>query len=119
MVNAAMNSGCCVVANAQTGAAPFLIRDTENGLFYKDGSYEAFAACVKRLLEKPEQIERMGRNAYRTIAEEWNAQKAARECLRFYENWREGKTELPESGPFSRAQVLPARWRYREGKLES
>ena len=119
VVNEAMNSGCCVVANAQTGAAPFLIRDTENGLLYKDGSYEAFAACVKRLLEEPEQIERMGRNAYRTIAEEWNAQKAARECLRFYENWREGKTELPESGPFSRAQVLPARWRYREGKLES
>ena len=118
VVNEAMNSGCCVIANAQTGAAPFLIRDKENGLLYADGSYKTFSDCVKRLVKAPEQIERMGRNAYRTISEEWNAQHAAEECLRFYENWKAGRISLPESGPLSAAQNLPARWKYREGKLE-
>ena len=118
VVNEAMNSGCCVVANAQTGAAPFLIREGENGLLYPDGTYETFAACVKRLLERPEEMERMGRAAYRTISEEWNASHAAQECLRFYENWKQGKRDLPESGPFSEAQILPARWKYKEGKLQ-
>lgn len=118
VINEAMNSGCCVAADARTGAAPFLIRDGENGVTWKEGDYGGFAERVKALLARPERIEEMGRAAYRTIRTEWNAEHAARECLRFYENWKRGVADLPESGPFSRAERLSARWRYDEGRLE-
>ncbi len=118
VINEAMNSGCCVVANARTGAAPFLIEDGVNGAVWPDGSYEGFAGRVRALLERPERIGEMGRAAYRTIRTVWNARHAAAECIRFYENWKRGITDLPESGPFSRAERLSARWRYCEGKLE-
>lgn len=118
VINEGMNSGCCVVANAQAGAAPFLIRDRENGLIYENGSYRNFAAKVKSLFEEPASVERMGRAAYRTIVEEWNADCAAGRCLDFYESWKAGRIEPPESGPLSRAEKLSARWKYNEGRLE-
>lgn len=118
VVNEGMNSGCCVVANAQVGAAPFLIEDGKNGVTYANGRYEDFAAKVKRLFEEPESIERMGKAAYETIAEKWNAEHAAQECLRFYEGWKSGAIALPKEGPFSKAPKLSARWKYGEGTLE-
>lgn len=117
VVSEAMNSGCCVVANAETGAAPFLIEDGKNGLTY-GRSYEAFERKLESLFVDPGAAERMGRAAYRTIAEEWNADCAAQRCLDFYEGWKAGETVLPKSGPMSRAPKLPARWKYNEGRLD-
>lgn len=118
IVNEGMNSGCCVVANAQTGAAPFLIQDGVNGLLYEDGRYENFAAKVEQLFYDPASIAQMGRNAYHTIAAEWNAEHAAQACLEFYEGWVRGEPVIQKSGPLARAPRLSARWRYDEGKLE-
>ena len=117
VVSEAMNSGCCVVANAETGAAPFLIEDGKNGLTY-GRSYESFERKLESLFADPGAAERMGRAAYRTIAEEWNADCAAQRCLDFYEGWKAGETVLPKSGPMSRAPKLPARWKYNEGRLD-
>lgn len=117
VVSEAMNSGCCVVANAETGAAPFLIEDGKNGLTY-GRSYESFERKLESLFVDPGAAERMGRAAYRTIAEEWNADCAAQRCLDFYEGWKAGETVLPKSGPMSRAPKLPARWKYNEGRLD-
>lgn len=118
VINEGMNSGCCVVANGQAGAAPFLIEDQKNGLIYENGSYEKFAEKVKGLFAEPDSIGRMGRAAYRTIAEEWNAGQAARACIAFYESWKAGEPAFAQSGPLSRAEKLPARWKYDEGTLE-
>lgn len=118
VLNEGMNSGCCAVANAQIGAVPFLIKDGVNGVIYQNGSYEDFAEKVKELFAHPQRIEKMGRAACETIAKEWNPKHAAQECLRFYESWQAGKAELPESGPFSRAEKLSARWKYDEGTLD-
>ena len=118
VINEAMNSGCCTVANARAGATPFLIRDGENGLAYGDGSYEAFANKAIAAVKDPEGVERMGRAACRTIAEEWNATRAAEACLNFYQGWKAGRPEIPGRGPLSCAPVLSARWKYDEGTLE-
>ncbi len=118
VINEGMNSGCCEVANVQTGAAPFLIRDGENGVTYEGGRYEAFAQKVERLFEDTASVERMGRAAYRTIVGEWNAQNAAQQILRFYEGFKAGRITLPESGPMSAAARIPARWKYDEGTLQ-
>lgn len=117
VVNEGMNSGCCVVANEQIGAAPFLIENGRNGVTYPKGSREAFIKTVKGLFAHPKDVERMGRRACETIMNEWNAERAAQECLEFYEHWRAKAVQLPQSGPFSRAPRLSARWKYDEGTL--
>ena len=118
VVSEAMNSGCCVVANRQIGAVPFLIEDGVNGKSYPDGSYEAFERTVLELCAQPEQITALGKEAYRTITEKWNAECAAQRCLEFYEGWKAGKLPEWEDGPLSAAPKLSARWSYNEGTLD-
>lgn len=112
VVNEAMNSGCVEVANSEVGAAPFLIRHKKNGLIYKEGSYEDFKSCVFSLFENKELITEYGKAAYETIVSEWNAENAAAQLLRFYENWKNGIIDPPKSGPFSVAPIISPRKMY-------
>ncbi|MBR5317442.1 MAG: glycosyltransferase family 4 protein [Lachnospiraceae bacterium] len=121
VVNEAMNSGCVEVANVEVGAAPFLIRHGKNGLVYKDGSYEDMETQVKYLLDYPKKASQMGMAAYETIATQWNAPEAAKRLLKFYEDWKNDRIDLPQEGPFSPAPVIAPRKMYgfmTEGKCE-
>lgn len=113
VVNEAMNSGCAVAANVEAGAVPYLIRHEENGLVY-DGSFEDFARQVKRLCHDRTFREKLGREAYRTIVESWNAEHAAKELLRFCGSILEGKAVPAESGPLSPAPVISPGKMYRK-----
>lgn len=106
VVNEAMNSGCAVVASAQAGAVPYLIRHGENGLIYKGGSYEDFAAQVKRLLQDSKFCGRLGKEAYATITKLWNAEHAAEEFLRFCKDFSEGRIVPAKEGPLSPAPII-------------
>lgn len=106
VVNEAMNSGCAVVANSEPGAVPYLIENRVNGMIYREGSYEQFREAVVYLMEHEEERRQMGRRAYDTICSLWNAENAAAQCLRFYENWQKGRVEPPAEGPFSIAPVI-------------
>lgn len=112
VVNEGMNSGCAEVVNSQVGAAPFLIRHKQNGLVYKEGSYEDFRDCVMQLMENKELIIEYGKAAYETIVSEWNAENAASQVVRFYENWKQGIVEPPKSGPLSVAPVISPKKMY-------
>lgn len=112
VVNEAMNSGCVEVANVEVGAAPFLIQHGVNGLVYESGSYEDMEKQVKILLDDPIKASEMGMIAYETIANEWNAEEAAKRLLAFYEGWKQGRIELPQSGPFSMAPVISPKKMY-------
>ncbi len=105
VVNEAMNSGCVEVVNDQVGAAPYLVNHGSNGFLYKKGSYADFEKQVIYLMEHPEEIPVMAEKAYETIVGEWNAEHAANQLIRFYENWKNGVVDPPESGPFSVAPV--------------
>ena len=106
VVNEAMNSGCAVVANSEPGAVPYLIENRVNGMIYREGSYEQFREAVVYLMEHEEERRQMGRRAYDTICSLWNAENAAAQCMRFYENWQKGRVEPPAEGPFSIAPVI-------------
>lgn len=112
VVNEAMNSGCVEVANVEVGAAPFLINHGENGLVYKDGSYEDMERQIKFLLDHPAKASKMGMAAYKTIATQWNASEAAKRLLKFYEDWKNDKIDLPQEGPFSPAPVIAPKKMY-------
>ena len=112
VVNEGMNSGLAEVVNSEVGCAPYLIQDGVNGLIYKEGDYHDFVRCVTYLLGNKDRITQIGKNAYQTITEEWNAKRAAKELLRFYDNFIEGNMKPPASGPFSVAPVISPRKMY-------
>ena len=111
VVNEAMNSGCAVVASGEAGAVPFLLRHGENGLIYRRDSYEEFAGLVKRLAADRELTAGLGREAYRTIVDLWNAEHAAAELIRFCRGLLEGRIVPAGEGPLSRAPIIvPGRY---------
>ena len=84
VVTEAMNSMCAVAAGTMAGAAPYLIKDGENGVLYGKESFEAFDKAIWRILKradcgngscKEESIKeacfKMGQKAYASIADLW------------------------------------------------
>ena len=106
VVNEGMNSGCVEVVNAQVGAAPYLIRHGENGLVYPEGRYEKMEELVIDLFDHWEARKKMGRAAYETIRDTWNAEHAAQELLRFTRGLQRGEITPAQTGPLSVASVI-------------
>lgn len=106
VVNEGMNSGCVEVVNEQVGAAPYLIRHGENGLVYQKDRYEKLEELALDLFENWESRKHMGRAAYETIRDMWNAEYAAAELLRFAEGLLHGEILPGTDGPLSVAPVL-------------
>lgn len=109
VVNEGMNSGCVEVVNEQVGAAPYLIRHGENGLVYPKDRYGKMEALVLDLFENWETRRRMGRAAYETIRDVWNAEYAAKELLRFAEGLLRGEIVPGKEGPLTAAPILRPR----------
>ncbi|MCM1427807.1 MAG: glycosyltransferase, partial [Eubacterium sp.] len=106
VVNEGMNSGCVEVVNAQVGAAPYLIEHGVNGLLYPNNSYQEMEKIVLDLFAHWHERKNMGKAAYQTIVQEWNAEHAAEELLRFTACLMEGRLVPAKSGPLS-----PAPWK--------
>lgn len=111
VMNEAMNSGCAVVADRMEGATLFLMKQGENGFWYKEASVKCLADLVGRLLEDKKLRETIGRNAYKTIAELWNARVAAERLLKMCETVAAGKEPemLWTQGPCSKAEIIKER----------
>ena len=108
-----MNSVCVEVVNAQVGATPYLIRHGENGLVYPGNSYEKMEETVLHLFQNWDAYKKMGRAAYETIRDIWNADHAAQELLRFTNGLIQGEIIPARSGPLSIAPAIGPRRMYR------
>lgn len=106
VVNEGMNSGCVEVVNAQVGAAPYLIRHGVNGLLYPNGRYDSMEELVLDLFAHWEERKQMGRAAYETIRDLWNADHAAAALLRFVERLKKGEIRPEAEGPMSAAPMI-------------
>lgn len=104
VLNESMNSGCAVVANHMIGSVPYLIRDGENGMIYKNGRIDDLYKKVKYLLDHPNECAEMGKQAYRTMTDMWNADVAAERFIRLVEAILNGekKPVLFSDGPGSK-----------------
>lgn len=111
VMNEAMNSGCAVVANRMEGATLFLIEQGVNGFWYKEPTAKKLTELVTDLLEDGDLRERIGRNAYKTIVELWNAKEAAERLLAMCKAVSEGREpgELWTKGPCSKAEIIGER----------
>ena len=102
VLNESMNSACAVVASRAIGSVPYLIQDGENGLIYKDGNLKDLYDKVKFLLDNEKERRGMGKNAYQTLTDTWNAEVAADRLIRLIESIKEGKGTPLIDGPCSR-----------------
>lgn len=105
VLNEAMNSACAVISSRESGSAPFLIRDGENGFVFSSGDIDTLVRLLKDLLLDPKNQRQLGERAYDTIITEWNAEIAAKRFLHLTESILNG-TESPDiytSGPCSKA----------------
>lgn len=111
VLNEAMNSGCACVASHAIGSVPFMLRNKENGLIYKNGDLDDLYNKVKYLLNNPDISTKMGKEAYRTLEEDWNATVVAQRIVALYEQLSKGeKGDLFKSGPCSKAESLDNEW---------
>lgn len=66
------------MASHAIGSVPFLLREGENGLIYKNGDENGLLDRVVQLIEQPEMRKRLGRKAYQTLTEQWNGRNRRR-----------------------------------------
>lgn len=97
VLNEAMNSACAVVANDQIGAVPYLVQDQYNGSVYCDGKVDDLYTRVKELLSNKNLQMSMGKNAYHSLENVWNAKIAAQRLLAFSETRIQNYLEGPMS----------------------
>lgn len=79
VLNESMNSGCAIIADRRIGAVPFMLKHNENGLVY-DSEDDLFQ-YVKQLMDNRDICEQLGKMAYYTVADLWNADTAAYRLL--------------------------------------
>lgn len=110
VLNESMSSGCAVVADNNIGSVPFLIEDGVNGLIYKSRKMDDLFNKVKWLIKHPDDMQRMGNNAYLTMSEKWNGKTAASNLLLLCEALLKGKETPILEGPCSKAPLLMRKW---------
>lgn len=111
VVNEAMNSGCAVVVSHACGSAPFLLCQNENGIIYENENLEEAYQNVKMLLNDTVLQERLGRNAYLTILNKWNAKEAVERFLKLVDILtKEEICNLYQEGPCSLLELYENRW---------
>ena len=91
VVNEAMNSACAVVASSAPGSVMTMIRDGECGLVYSENNYDEFSTKLRDLVTNPALAEKIGRNAYKTIADSYNADVAAKRFIEYCEKMLRGE----------------------------
>ncbi|WP_051199170.1 glycosyltransferase family 4 protein [Butyrivibrio hungatei] len=107
VVNEAMQCGCAVVASKEAGSVPFLIKDGENGLTYKNGDCDEFKKKVLSLFQEKYKILQFAKNGYDTIEKVWNAKNASMEFVRFCREYIDGAVPRPaDIGPMSKAEII-------------
>lgn len=99
VLNESMNSGCAIVANGAIGSVPYLIKDGENGLIYKKGDKNDLYKKVKYLIDNPEKRSQIGKKAYETIVNIWNADIAAQRLINLIEDIKNNKDPRYDYGP--------------------
>ena len=110
VVNEAMNSGCSVIANHAAGAVPYLIQNGSNGFIYKDGDIDELFDKVIWLLTHESFRRQMGKEAYLTIINQWNAKTAASRLLTLSQRLLEGKGTPYSDGICSQAEIIEDNW---------
>ena len=103
VANEAMANGCVLVASDAIGSTPYLIKEGVNGFSFASECVEALTERVEWLINNPEQMRLMQREACRTMQEVWSPAKAASTLLQLIEDLQHGRVCSVMEGPCSKA----------------
>jgi len=106
VANEAMNSGCALVADHMIGAVPYLVQNGKNGFLYQDGRKQQLFARAEQLVRDAELTEQLGRKAYETIVNVWNAENAAGSLLELIRTTVLGIEASSETRPEGMAEAV-------------
>lgn len=112
VLNEAMNSACASVSSHLIGAAPYLVKNGENGLIYEDGNLSDLFEKTKFLLNNSEKRKEISRKAYETIINDWSAENAVNRILDLTERILCGEKypDIYDDGVCSKAPILKENW---------
>ena len=110
VLNEAMSSGCACVASHAIGAAPYLIKDSQNGFIYKNGDIKDLYNKVKLLLSNRDLCNSIGIEAYTTIKNVWNEKNAVNKLIELINNINSSQLLELDDGVCSNAQILKNNW---------
>lgn len=103
VLNEAMVCGCAVVGSDAIGSVPYLIKDGENGMIFKNLSIGSLYEKVKYLIEHPVVRQQMAIKGQHDIQNLWSPQNAAQSLLRLIEDLKAGRETSVMQGPCSKA----------------
>ena len=103
VLNESMSNGCAVVASNRIGAAPFLIKDGENGMIFESENLDSLYSKVKALLDDEDLRKTISHNAYKTTSEMWNPKNAAQRFIELVKTLQAGEDTPFVDGPCSKA----------------
>ena len=108
VVNEFMNSACALIASAAPGSVSFLINDGVNGMIYRYGDVGALTEKLAYLLDNDGKRASIGKAAYDTVADLWNADTAAERFIALAERVLSGlnSPDIFADGPCSRAEKI-------------
>ena len=106
VLNEAMCNGCSVVASDKIGAAPFLVKNGENGLLFKSGDVNSLYRQIMKLVVSEETREAYAINAYETLQFIWSPRRAARNFLTLVDDLQNGRKSSISEGPCSVAEYV-------------
>ena len=104
VLNEAMSYGCAVVASNNIGSVPYLIEHKKNGLVFKSCSSLDLLNQTESLINDKVFRDKLGKNAYNTLANEWSPKKASENFLILARSILNGKIITIEKGPCSKAR---------------
>lgn len=103
VLNEAMSCGCTVVASNTIGAVPYLIEHESNGLIFKSGILASLVEQTERLLKEKSLRDKISKNAYFTMYNEWSPRIAASRFIKLVNSIIEDKKNSFKEGPCSAA----------------
>jgi len=94
------------------GSVPFLIKNGENGLIYKNGKQQRLEEKVEFLFRNGEFRKKLGVNAYQSIVNVWSADIAAKRFVTLSSSLLKGELvdTLFAEGLCSKAVILKNNW---------
>lgn len=110
VLNEAMGCGCAVVASHLIGAVPFLLSHQQNGLIFESGDLTSLLQQTEKLIIDKTLRDKLGKNAYNTIKNDWRPEKAVANFIRLAKSILDGQKITIETGPCSIAGNIPKRY---------
>ncbi len=103
VANESMSNGCVLVASDAIGSTPYLIKEGVTGFSFTSCDVDSITEKVKWLIEHPQKMQEIQRNAYQQMKDIWNPKHAAESLLTLIKDIQNGQVTSIHEGPCSKA----------------